>query len=408
MGGGLRVRLSYVRTPQRAGISKRVVRFLLNPTDSQERPNAFQPLGIAVMSRAKSIDRPRHSIFEDLGEKYPELGKKGPERPPRPKRSRLWIGMILGVLLGGLGLGLSTRYGDTSPDPPEARGDVLTATMEPRDEPPQRVEAQAPLPARAPIEQAEVPAPEPVPLAPRPALSEDVATPPLPEEAASSSPVEEPTPCEDLRGPSKLSGSGPEYPEAARQAFQEGTVIVEAQIDATGQVERVRTLRGAAPELDRAALAAVANWRFEPATCAGKKVTGFYRTALHFNLTPPQENSQPAVPQPAVPQPAVPQPVVPQSVVPPTVDHVEPPVRLFAPPPEYPPTEWVAAVEGDVMLKATIDEAGLVVAIEIVQSVSPGLDAAAAKALERWIFQPARRGGDAVSFQQVVTFRFRR
>ena len=66
------------------------------------------------------------------------------------------------------------------------------------------------------------------------------------------------------------------------------------------------------------------------------------------------------------------------------------------------------AVEGDVVLKATLDEGGQVVAVEVLKGVSPGLDAAAVQALERWRFRPARRGGEPVRFEQVLTFRFRR
>ncbi len=87
---------------------------------------------------------------------------------------------------------------------------------------------------------------------------------------------------------------------------------------------------------------------------------------------------------------------------------VEPAVKLFAPPPAYPQADWVAAIEGDVSLEAAIDAEGRVVAVEVVQGVSPGLDAAAVQALERWRYRPATRGGEPIRSVQRLTFRFRR
>ena len=85
-----------------------------------------------------------------------------------------------------------------------------------------------------------------------------------------------------------------------------------------------------------------------------------------------------------------------------------PPVRLFAPAPSYPTTEWSSGFEGDVKLKAKIDETGRVRDVQVVEGVSAGLDSAAITALERWRFRPAERGGQAVPFEQILTFRFRR
>ncbi|MGD9403357.1 MAG: M56 family metallopeptidase [bacterium] len=60
----------------------------------------------------------------------------------------------------------------------------------------------------------------------------------------------------------------PEYPELARKAGIEGKTIVEVEILADGTVARTAVKQGVPghPELDEAALDAVAKWRFEPAT----------------------------------------------------------------------------------------------------------------------------------------------
>jgi TonB family protein len=56
----------------------------------------------------------------------------------------------------------------------------------------------------------------------------------------------------------------PIYPQVAREARREGVVILEAVIDASGNVTSVRVLKGD-PLLDQAALDAVQQWKFTPA-----------------------------------------------------------------------------------------------------------------------------------------------
>lgn len=76
----------------------------------------------------------------------------------------------------------------------------------------------------------------------------------------------------------------PVYPEAARKGRIEGTVILEAIISASGQVESVRVLRSAHPLLDRAALDAVPQWRYRPALFNGRPVAVYLSVAVHFQL----------------------------------------------------------------------------------------------------------------------------
>lgn len=76
----------------------------------------------------------------------------------------------------------------------------------------------------------------------------------------------------------KLTHVEPVYPSDAATAGVEGTVIVEAKIDAEGRVESARVVRSI-PPLDQAALDAVMRWRFEPLMFEGEP------TALYTTLT---------------------------------------------------------------------------------------------------------------------------
>jgi len=63
----------------------------------------------------------------------------------------------------------------------------------------------------------------------------------------------------------------PDYPEAARRAHIQGSVVLETLINANGRVQQVSAVSGN-PDLADAAMAAVRQWRYKPFTVDGKKV----------------------------------------------------------------------------------------------------------------------------------------
>jgi len=89
-----------------------------------------------------------------------------------------------------------------------------------------------------------------------------------------------------LIGPGSDGGNvPPEYPQAARRAGQQGTVIVLASCSATGVVEDVALAQSSGfPLLDEAALEAVRRWTFAPATLDGVAVASFVRVPVDFVL----------------------------------------------------------------------------------------------------------------------------
>ncbi len=76
----------------------------------------------------------------------------------------------------------------------------------------------------------------------------------------------------------------PKYTELARRSGVQGTVIVEAIIDEQGRVTNVRVLRGLPMGLDRAAVDAIEQWRFKPATLANRPVKVFYTLTVNFTI----------------------------------------------------------------------------------------------------------------------------
>ncbi len=79
--------------------------------------------------------------------------------------------------------------------------------------------------------------------------------------------------------------SPPVYPELARQRRQQGTVVVEVQLDGNG-VQRVRrVLQSSGIEsLDQAALDAVAHWDFLPYRENGRARQSRVRLPIRFSL----------------------------------------------------------------------------------------------------------------------------
>jgi protein TonB len=87
------------------------------------------------------------------------------------------------------------------------------------------------------------------------------------------------------RDPSPLARVQPDYPAAALRAREEGTVLVRADVDAQGNPTNVGIAkRSGSRDLDRAAMAAVRKWKFEPAMKDGKAVASTVQVPVDFTL----------------------------------------------------------------------------------------------------------------------------
>jgi protein TonB len=77
----------------------------------------------------------------------------------------------------------------------------------------------------------------------------------------------------------------PAYPPSAIKARLQGRVILQAVISADGAVEEVEVLRSS-PFFDQAAIAAVRQWRYEPARLRGRPVAVYFTVQVDFRLEP--------------------------------------------------------------------------------------------------------------------------
>jgi protein TonB len=86
-----------------------------------------------------------------------------------------------------------------------------------------------------------------------------------------------------VKQPQKIKYVAPVYPVTAQMAKVEGTVIIEAVISPTGDVQDARILQSV-PLLDQAALDAVRQWKYTPSLLNGVPVPVVFTVMVQFKL----------------------------------------------------------------------------------------------------------------------------
>jgi len=74
--------------------------------------------------------------------------------------------------------------------------------------------------------------------------------------------------------------------------------------------------------------------------------------------------------------------------------------------PQYPAEEKKKGIEGSVILDILIDAEGKVRKAQVIQSLTPAMDAAAQKAMKEFVFQPAKVGENSVAVKIKYSIRF--
>ncbi|MEP6769302.1 MAG: TonB family protein [Acidobacteriota bacterium] len=105
-----------------------------------------------------------------------------------------------------------------------------------------------------------------------------------PEEEVPAGPEAPETSDEPRQPPELLSKVNPVYPEVARRAGVDGTVVLDVQISETGRVEDVQVLRGLPLGLSEAAAEAVRHWQYRPARGRAGPVAAHKTVRIVFTL----------------------------------------------------------------------------------------------------------------------------
>jgi TonB family protein len=193
-----------------------------------------------------------------------------------------------------------------------------------------------------------------------------------------------------VKPPKLVKSVEPVYPETARKAHVEGTVILEATTDKEGNVVNVKVLRSI-PVLDQAAVDALKQWKYAPMLIDGKPQGIVFTVTVRFRLTTgDREKDLVKFAQGAVK----------------CEGDIAPPKLVGSVDPVYPPEARQAGVQGVVILSVRTDAEGKVVDVMILRSI-PMLNQAAIDAVRQWRYEPLIVNGAATPAVFTVTVRFK-
>ncbi len=187
--------------------------------------------------------------------------------------------------------------------------------------------------------------------------------------------------------PDLLGASGIPYPATTVAA---GVVSLAVNMDATGQVINIQTLRDI-PTLTTQATLALQNWTYSPATLNGKHVPSTLIVHIVFDPAFLDSNNIPLGP--------------PESFQPPNpkATPYTPPQLFTATFTQYPAN---GLSSGAVVLDVAINNQGSILKITPVRDV-PTLTAAAAAAVQHWRFGAAIYGNTPIASKVIVAMVFR-
>jgi len=188
----------------------------------------------------------------------------------------------------------------------------------------------------------------------------------------------------------------PTYPQEAKEAGLEGIAIVEATTDEKGDIKEVKIVKGEHDILNKAAMEAVMQWKYEPMLINGVPHGIQFTVTCRFSLKDKKTRVSAA------------DEVFVKGHAPPVraVGEIKPPKLIKKVEPVYPEAARKAEIQGVVILEATTDIYGRVMSTRILRSV-PELDQAAIDAVKQWVYEPMIIDGEprGVVFTVTCTFR---
>lgn len=201
----------------------------------------------------------------------------------------------------------------------------------------------------------------------------------------------------------------PKYPEEARKAGLEGTVVLDAVVDPDGMIHNMRVVRSLDPVLDENAMEAARQWKFRPGMKEGKPVAVAASIEVTFRrLDRPdvvQKANQAGTDTGAVESktgtPA------PRGITLLTGDGVVAPVLIHRVEPEYTEEARRAGVEGTVTLTVAIEPDGMIRNVRVIRSLNASLDQKAIEAVTQWRFKPGFKDGKPVTVNARIEISFR-
>jgi TonB family protein len=206
----------------------------------------------------------------------------------------------------------------------------------------------------------------------------------------------------------------PIYPEQARKAGVQGTVVLRVQVSRNGDVESIQMISGH-PLLAPPAIEAVKQWKYKPYLLNGEPIAVETQVTVNFTLSdkpaaegvagdipggakPGQQGGIVGAADSGKPLPPPPQRVrVSQGVESGLIDKKVPPI--------YPQQAKDAHIQGVVVLRVIVSKQGDVENIELV-SGHPELAPAAIEAVKQWKYKPYLLNQQPVEVETQVQVNF--
>ena len=197
----------------------------------------------------------------------------------------------------------------------------------------------------------------------------------------------------EVDAPRVIKEVKPRYTPTALTARVEGAVQLQCVVRPDGTVHDVKVTVPLHPELDKEAVRALSEWRFEPGRRAGKAVPVQVDIEMTFTLRdePSAPYKGPSLDAPEVQRPG---------------KEVTTPVVVSERKVGYTPGAIQARVQGRIKLECVVLPDGTVGDVRIVERLYSELDEEAVRALRQWTFKPGTKNGVAVPVRVEVEMTF--
>jgi TonB family protein len=199
----------------------------------------------------------------------------------------------------------------------------------------------------------------------------------------------------EVKPPKLIKKVEPTYPEEAKEAELEGAVVVEATTDEKGNVKEIKIVKGEHDILNKAAVEAVKQWKYEPMLIDGVPHGIQFTVTCRFSL---DDKKTSASAESGILGKDQAQPVK-------AVGDIKPPKLIKKVEPIYPETAREAGIKGTVILEVTTDIYGRIKNVKVLESI-PELDQAAIDAVKQWVYEPTLIDGKPKSMIFTVTVTF--
>jgi len=212
---------------------------------------------------------------------------------------------------------------------------------------------------------------------------------------------------EAVMRPLRTSSVDPAYPPLALETHVEGKVILNVEINASGDVETVTPFTGH-PTLVQSAIIAVLQWNYRPYLLNGEPTKVQTSVSLTFALSPesgPQGSMTDSPLPPGSDDESASAPHLPLPKRIRVSAGVAQGLVLTKVNPEYPQDAKQARIQGVVLLKVNIAQDGTVKQVELI-SGHPMLAPAAIDAVQKWTYRPYLLNGDPIEVETQVRVDF--